>query len=157
MPLIRVPSNEPSSREKWVRAFEEAEASLRLEGMKPSLIFYELKERILAGEITADQAVGILMAESPSKLPEGDDWYDLRQCDPPGYYSFMESVDPKLKDMLATDPDAYYKRVGELETPENFVALYRLYQQRQTVHRLTTLGVSAPAFPDIPRRRSPRQ
>jgi hypothetical protein len=38
------------------RAFEQAEASLRLEGMTPTEVFFKVKERVLAGEITFDQA-----------------------------------------------------------------------------------------------------
>jgi hypothetical protein len=38
------------------RAFEQAEASLRLEGMTPTEVFFRVKGRVLAGEITFDQA-----------------------------------------------------------------------------------------------------
>jgi hypothetical protein len=55
MPLIRVSSDEPPSRETMERAFEQAEASLRLEGMTPTEVFFKVKERVLAGEITLDQ------------------------------------------------------------------------------------------------------
>jgi hypothetical protein len=45
-------------------AFEISEASVRLEGIDPmqSPIYRELKARILAGEITSDQATDILLA-----------------------------------------------------------------------------------------------
>jgi len=46
-------------------AFEISEASVRLEGIDPmeSPIYRELKARILAGEITSDQATDILLAQ----------------------------------------------------------------------------------------------
>jgi hypothetical protein len=37
------------------RAFEQAEASLRLEGMTPTEVYFGVKERVLVGEITLDQ------------------------------------------------------------------------------------------------------
>ncbi len=46
-------------------AFEISEASVRLEGIDPMQfpIYRELRERILAGEITSDQATDILLAQ----------------------------------------------------------------------------------------------
>lgn len=44
-------------------AYREAEASLRLEGMEPGPLYYEMKERVIAGEIDVDQAVAELMDE----------------------------------------------------------------------------------------------
>jgi hypothetical protein len=46
-------------------AFEISEASVRLEGIDPMQfpIYRELKARILAGEITSDQATDILLAQ----------------------------------------------------------------------------------------------
>ncbi len=46
-------------------AFELSEASVRLEGIDPMQfpIYRELKARILAGEITSDQATDILLAQ----------------------------------------------------------------------------------------------
>ena len=46
------------TREEMEESFAEAEASLRLEGMDPctSAVYRELKERVLAGEITSKQA-----------------------------------------------------------------------------------------------------
>ncbi len=46
-------------------AFEISEASVRLEGIDPMQfpVYRELKERILAGEITSDQATDILLAQ----------------------------------------------------------------------------------------------
>jgi hypothetical protein len=66
---------------------------------------------------------------------DDEDWYDLRQANPPAYHEFMESCDPKLRELLETDPDAYYRRVGELETPENYETLLRLHQQRMDIRR----------------------
>jgi Antitoxin VbhA len=57
MPLIREENAPRPSHVVMEKAFEIAEASLRLEGMKPGLRYYELKAQVLAGEITADQAV----------------------------------------------------------------------------------------------------
>ena len=56
MALIPESNQEPPSRETMERAFEQAEASLRLEGMTPTEVFFKVKERVLAGEITFDQA-----------------------------------------------------------------------------------------------------
>jgi hypothetical protein len=39
------------------KAFEIAEASLRLKGMEPGPRYYVLKERVLAGEVTPEQAI----------------------------------------------------------------------------------------------------
>jgi hypothetical protein len=46
-------------------AFELSEASVRLEGIDPMQfpVYRELKARILAGEITSDQATDILLAQ----------------------------------------------------------------------------------------------
>ncbi len=62
MPLIRMPNSKPPSREILERAFEIAEASSRLEGLEPGPRYYALKDRVLAGEITGDEAVEILTA-----------------------------------------------------------------------------------------------
>jgi hypothetical protein len=43
------------------KVFEIAEAGLRLEGMAPGPRYYALKERVLDGEVTPDQAVAELM------------------------------------------------------------------------------------------------
>jgi len=60
MPLKRRPSDKPPNCAVMEKAFEIAEASLRLEGMTPGPRYYALKERVLAGEITPDQAVAEL-------------------------------------------------------------------------------------------------
>jgi hypothetical protein len=46
---------QPDEREKLEREFAEAEASLFLEGLRPSENFFAVKARILAGEITFEQ------------------------------------------------------------------------------------------------------
>lgn len=43
-------------KEKLERGFAEGEASLLLEGLKPTTFGLSLKERILAGEISIEQA-----------------------------------------------------------------------------------------------------
>lgn len=47
---------QPDEREKLKRGFAEGEASLSLEGLKPTSFGYSLKERVLAGEISVEQA-----------------------------------------------------------------------------------------------------
>ena len=47
---------QPEEREKLERGFAEGEASLSLEGMKPTSFGRSLKERVLAGEISIEQA-----------------------------------------------------------------------------------------------------
>jgi len=42
--------------DKIARGFAEAEANLRLEGMRPSVFGLSLKDRVLSGEITLEQA-----------------------------------------------------------------------------------------------------
>lgn len=63
MTLIRKMSDEPPGQEKLERAFEQAEASTRLEGLELGPDFYALKARVLAGEIDFDEAVAELMKE----------------------------------------------------------------------------------------------
>lgn len=46
-------------------AFAEGEASLRLEGMEPGPAYYAVKQRVLRGEITFDEAVAIIMSLKP--------------------------------------------------------------------------------------------
>lgn len=66
MQLNRKPSDRPSKEE----AFAEAEASVRLEGMDPSGPLYdELKARVIAGEITVDQAIETLKAQDAGREP----------------------------------------------------------------------------------------
>jgi len=54
----------PEARAKHEEAFRQSEGSVRLEGIDPLdfPIYRELKERILSGEITSDQATDILLA-----------------------------------------------------------------------------------------------
>jgi hypothetical protein len=42
-------------REKLERGFAEGEASVRLSGLTPSANFFEIKARIISGEITFEQ------------------------------------------------------------------------------------------------------
>jgi hypothetical protein len=57
-----VPTQE--ARAKHEEAFRQSEGSVRLEGIDPLHfpVYLELKERILSGEITSDQATDILLA-----------------------------------------------------------------------------------------------
>lgn len=49
-------------KEKLERGFAEGEASLLLEGLKPTAFGLSLKERVLAGEISLEQAEAELRA-----------------------------------------------------------------------------------------------
>jgi hypothetical protein len=49
-------------KEKLEQGFAEGEASLLLEGLKPTSIGYSLKERVLAGEISIEKAEAELRA-----------------------------------------------------------------------------------------------
>lgn len=49
-------------KEKLGRGFAEGEASLLLEGLKPTAFGLSLRERLLAGEISIDQAEAELSA-----------------------------------------------------------------------------------------------
>jgi len=53
---------QPDEREKLERGFAEGEASLLLEGLKPTSFGMSLKERVLAGEISIEQAEAALRA-----------------------------------------------------------------------------------------------
>jgi len=50
-------------REKLERGFAEGEASLLLEGFRPTSFGMSLKERVLAGEISLEQADAELRAQ----------------------------------------------------------------------------------------------
>ncbi len=54
-------------REKLERGFAEAQASLRLEGLTPTVNFYAVKERILAGEISFEQGQEEILAHHRAK------------------------------------------------------------------------------------------
>jgi hypothetical protein len=47
---------QPDEKEKLERGFAEGEASLRLEGLHPTSFGLLLKQRVLAGEISIEQA-----------------------------------------------------------------------------------------------------
>jgi hypothetical protein len=49
-------------KEKLERGFAEGEASLRLEGLEPTSFGLSLKERVLAGQISIEQAEAELQA-----------------------------------------------------------------------------------------------
>jgi hypothetical protein len=53
---------QPDEKEKLERGFAEAEASLFLEGMRPTENFFNVKARILAGEITFEQGTEEILA-----------------------------------------------------------------------------------------------
>ena len=59
----------PDERKKLEHDFAEAEASLFLEGMKPSENFFAVKARILADEITFDQGQEEILAYHRAKVP----------------------------------------------------------------------------------------
>ena len=52
----------PDEKEELERGFAEGEASLFLEGLKPTPFGLSLKERVLAGEISIEQAEAELCA-----------------------------------------------------------------------------------------------
>jgi hypothetical protein len=47
---------QPDEKEKLEYGFAEGEASLLLEGLRPTSFGFSLKERVLAGEISIEQA-----------------------------------------------------------------------------------------------------
>jgi hypothetical protein len=67
--LRRFPMLQPDEKEKLERGFAEAEASLRLEGLKPTENFFAVKARILAGEITFEQGKEEILAYHQVKVP----------------------------------------------------------------------------------------
>lgn len=60
---------QPDEREKLEREFAEAEASLFLEGLRPSENFFAVKARILAGEITFEQGQEEILAYHQVRVP----------------------------------------------------------------------------------------
>ena len=58
---------------KIAQGFSEGEASLRLEGLRPSAIGLSLKERVLSCEITLEQAERELSAHYTPHLPKSHD------------------------------------------------------------------------------------
>jgi hypothetical protein len=58
-----------AEKEKLERGFAEAEASLFLEGLRPSENFFAVKARILAGEITFEQGQEEILAYHRAKVP----------------------------------------------------------------------------------------
>ena len=52
---------QPDEKEKLERGFAEGEASLLLEGLRPTPFGQSLKERVLAGEISIEQAEAELL------------------------------------------------------------------------------------------------
>jgi len=53
---------QPDEKDKLERGFAEGEASLMLEGLKPTPFGQSLKERVLAGAISIEQAEAELRA-----------------------------------------------------------------------------------------------
>ena len=53
--LRRFPMLQPDEREKLEQDFDEAESSVRLEGLVPTENFFLVKARVLAGEITFEE------------------------------------------------------------------------------------------------------
>jgi len=151
MPQLQESNREPHNREKQVRAFMEAEASLRLPGMEPYQLYYDLKQRILTGEIDFDEAVMILEANYPSNPPDAEEWESLRQYNPMAFYEFMESLDPELKSLASEEKFGaeYYRRLSELETTENYVALTVHYDKQEAARKLAADSSTAPDLPNI--------
>jgi len=56
-----------SEKERLERDFIEAEASVRLEGLAPSEIFFAVKARVLAGEISFEQGREDILASHRTK------------------------------------------------------------------------------------------
>lgn len=117
-----------------LRALEQAEKKLRLEGMQPYPIFFELRNRLQIGEIDLKEAVLILHANYPSNPPSVEEWDDIRSANPQLYYTFMDSLDPTLRELIETDPEAYYERLAKLETANNYVELARLIRSQEARH-----------------------
>jgi hypothetical protein len=65
----RFPMLQADEREKLEREFAEAEASLFLEGLRPSENFFAVKARILAGEITFEQGQEEILAYHQVNVP----------------------------------------------------------------------------------------
>jgi len=59
---------QPEEREKLERGFAEAEASLFLEGLKPTPFGQSLKRRVLDGKISIEQAEAELRAHYSSAV-----------------------------------------------------------------------------------------
>ncbi|MFZ1086761.1 MAG: antitoxin VbhA family protein [Terracidiphilus sp.] len=65
----RFPMLQADEREKLERGFAVAEASLFLEGLRPSENFFAVKARILAGEITFEQGQEEILDYHQVKVP----------------------------------------------------------------------------------------
>jgi hypothetical protein len=229
MALIPEPNQEKPTRVTLEKAFATAEASLRLEGMAPTDVYFSVKERVLAGEITFDQAAeeinahhaqlseggsmtsnigrpesvptcspatwkaptsetaknpeeeaaqeaGRRILELAGTMPEIEDVRrlrvndfldavektsnaghhrmpdesrqisteeadyddDLRRADPDTYYKRVESIDPMLRKLAETDPEAFLRHL-------------------EASYGLAAAGGTEPDLEDIPRRRLPRR
>lgn len=109
MALIPEPNQELPSREDLERSFANAEANLRLEGMTPTPFFFALKEHVLSGEITFDQA-----AEAVNHYHRPDLDPQVRErakADPVGFCRSIEAG-RRLIELGGTMPD--------LENPKRF-------------------------------------
>ncbi|MGA2887389.1 MAG: antitoxin VbhA family protein [Terracidiphilus sp.] len=60
---------QPEEKEKLERGFAEGEASLLLEGLKPTSFGLSLKDRVLAGMISIEQAEAELCAHYTAAMP----------------------------------------------------------------------------------------
>ena len=60
--MRRLPMLVPDEKEKLEHGFAEGEASLLLEGLKPTAFGLSLKQRVLGGEISIEQADAELCA-----------------------------------------------------------------------------------------------
>jgi hypothetical protein len=106
--LVFEPNPEPPSRDKLEKAFANAEASLRLEGMTPTPFFFALKEHVLAGEITLEQAAEAI-----------------------NHYH-RPNLDPWLKEWAEADPVAFYRHV---EAGRNLLALAGTMPELEDIKR----------------------
>jgi hypothetical protein len=102
MALIPEPNQEPPSRESLEKSFANAEASLRLEGMTPTPFFFALKEHVLAGEITFDQAAeAVNHYHRPGLDPQMREW---AEADPVAFCGHIEAG-RRLMELGGSEPN----------------------------------------------------
>jgi hypothetical protein len=69
--LVEVAMLNPAQKQRYQKRFSAIESSFRIEGMDPSgdPAYEEVKARVLAGEMTAKQALAHLVNSSRSRRP----------------------------------------------------------------------------------------